>query len=315
MGERVADSAERAGLSACVLLAGAIKPSPLVQATGFSTLDLLVGPDVTLLDEWGRRLLEIGIEPRDVAAVHGANVPPPNATPGTIAMKIRRERDHLRGPAGAAKDAAASLGGDAGLGPGAGLVIAEAKRYPGVSLAPLLKAWHETGADIVVARNPDRSPAGLYAARAGLLDLVPGRGFMDLKEQWLGKAVESGARAVVVDLPPPGALPVRILPQYLRVALRDSPLERFATGVLGPESPRHAVVSPAARVDPTADLIDAVVMEGGVVSAGAAVVRSVVCPGGRVEPGAQVVDAVVTESGERSDKMMVSAAGFRQGWR
>ena len=138
---------------------------------------------------------------------------------------------------------------------------------------------------------------------------------MDLKEQWLGKAAEKGARVLVVDLPAPGTLPVRILPQYLRVALGGSDFETFSTGLLDPARPRRAVVSPGASVDMSANLIDAVVMEGASVGAGALVVRSVLCPGARVEPGGEVVDAVMTENGVRSDKMFAGAAAARRGWR
>lgn len=312
MGERASNPdarQERPSVGACVLLAGAIKPSPLVEAAGFSTLDFLIGPDTTLLDEWGMRLIEMGIEGSRVMAVHGANVPSPTATPGTIAMRIRRERDHLRGPAGAARDAAAEIEGHEAL------LIAEAKRHPGMTLAPLFRAWHETDADIVVARNPSGAPAGLYITRTELLELVPKRGFMDLKEQWLGKAAAGGARVLVVDLPEPGTMPVRILPQYLRVALGTGGFESFATGLVDPGRPRRALVSPGASIDPSADLIDAVVMEGASVGAGALVVRSVVCPGARVEPGGELVDAVMTENGKRSDKMYAGTAAARRGWR
>ena len=300
---------ERPQVTACVLLAGAIKPSPLVELTGFSTLDLLLAPDTTLLDEWGMRLIEIGVDAGNIVAVHGANVPSPSATPGTIAVRIRRERDHLRGPAGAARDAAGDLTGHSAI------LIAEAKRHPGLTLAPLLRAWHSGTADVIVARNPSGAPAGLYITRAELLDLIPSKGFMDLKEQWLGKVAGEGAEIRVVDLPEPGTLPVRILPQYLRVALGADDFDRFATGVIDSGTARRALVSPAATVDEDADLIDAVVMEGATVGAGALVVRSVVCPSARVEPGAQVVDAVVTESGIRSDKMFAGTTSARRGWR
>lgn len=309
MGERASIQDARPEVSACVLLAGAIKPSPLVEAAGFSTLDFLVDQNETLLDAWGRRLLEMGIEAENVVAVHGANVPSPTATPGTIAMRLRRERDHLRGPAGAVRDAAENLEGHEAI------LIAEAKRHPGVTLAPLFQKWMASDADIVIARNPGGAPAGLYIARTELLDLAPKRGFMDLKEQWLGRAVEQGAKAVVVDLPAPGTMPVRILPQYLRVALGAGGFDAFSTGVLERDIRRRALVSAGASVDPSADLVDAVVMEGASVGAGALVVRSVICPGARVEPGGEVVDAVMTENGSRSDKMLAGNTAARRGWR
>jgi hypothetical protein len=295
---------EGAAGAACVLLAGAIKPSPLVELTGFSTLDLLVSPDETLFDLWTRRLREIGVEPSAIVAVHGDNVPSPTATPETIAVRQRRERDHLRGPAGAAKDAIAEFGGHDPI------IIAEGKRHPGPGLGPLVDAWNNGGADVVVGRNPGGEPAGVYLARRSLLELAPDKGFMDLKEQWLDRVVQTGAHVVVVDLPPPGTRPLRILPHYLCAALDPSGLgAEFATGVLAAGEAARSLVCPSANVDPAAELVDAVVMEGARVGKGALVIRSIICPGGRVEPGAQVVDAVVTERGVRSDKMPLGQAG------
>lgn len=305
MGDRARDPG---AVSACVLLAGAIKPSPLVTATGFSTLDLLTGPDESLLDRWILRLRAIGIAAGEVIAVHGSNIPSPTASAETIAVRIRRERDHLRGPAGAAHDACQDLAHHDTV------LIAEAKRDPGASLEALVQEWDVGDADIIVARNPSGSPAGLYIARRELLDLVPNRGFMDLKEQWLGAAIGQGARVRVVDIPPPGTLPVRILPQYLRLVLSEGGATGFTTGVIEASHRRVALVSPAATVDPGADVIDSVVMEGARVGAGALVVRCLVCPGARVEPGAEVVDAVITETGVRSDKIGLATAGFSQGW-
>jgi hypothetical protein len=290
----------------CVLLAGAIKPSPLVELTGFSTLDLLATEDQTVFDLWIDRLRRIGVEPGAVVAVYGSNVPSPSATPETIAVQHRRERDHLRGPAGAAKDAAAELGGHDPI------VIAEAKRHPGAGLGAMVDAWNGGAGDVVVARNPFGAPGGVYVTRREFLELAPDRGFMDLKEQWLAKAIAAGARVAVVDLPRPGTRALRILPHYLRAALDPEGLwgegAGFQTGVVSNASPRRALVCPTARVSEGADVIDAVVMEGARVEKGAVVVRSVVCPGAVVEPGAQVVDAVVTETGVRSDKIPIGMA-------
>jgi len=290
----------------CVLLAGAIKPSPLVELTGFSTLDLLATADLTVFDLWIERLRGIGVEPSAVAAVYGTNVPSPSATPETIAVRHRRERDHLRGPAGAAKDAAAELGGHDPI------VIVEAKRHPGAGLGALVEAWNAGAGDVVVARNPSGAPGGVYVTRREYLELAPDRGFMDLKEQWLSRAREAGARVAVVDLPRPGTRSLRILPHYLRATLDPEGAwgegAGFQTGIVGADAPRRALVCPSARVSDEADVIDAVVMEGARVEKGAVVVRSVVCPGALVEPGAQVVDAVVTESGVRSDKIPVGMA-------
>ena len=68
-------------LAACLLLAGGLKPSPLVSQTGGSVLDLYLRPGCTVMGLWLDRFQElaahIGQLP-DIRVVHGAATPPPS---------------------------------------------------------------------------------------------------------------------------------------------------------------------------------------------------------------------------------------------
>src|SRR5689334_18641473 len=67
-------------LAACLLLAGGLKPSPLVAQTGGSVLDLYLRSDATVLSLWLDRFEELGSPaPGPVIHIaHGASTPAPN---------------------------------------------------------------------------------------------------------------------------------------------------------------------------------------------------------------------------------------------
>ena len=128
-----------------------------------------------------------------------------------------------------------------------------------------------------MAANPDGSPAGVYLVRCGGLDLVPAAGFVDLKEQWLPRAVEAGLNVRVFQLRAPGARPLRTRQEFLTAVV--------------PAGTR--IVCPGGLIGPDASVTDSIVMPGAVVGPACTIVRSVLCPESRVRAGANIVDAVV----------------------
>lgn len=299
-----AQQAEAEGVvAACVLLAGGLKPSQLTAASGLSVLDLPIAPDATLMDHWLSRLAPLMVAGGGVRVVHCNATPAPSAprSQGT-AVEIRRDVQGYRGPAGVARDVCADLDGEAHV------LIAEGARHLGCDLGAMAAEHIRTGADITVAANPDGSPAGVYIARRGTLDIVPARGFMDLKEQWLSRAVGRGMSVWVFALPAPGALPLRTRAQLLRAcfAPRRGPhaspwlSQGFTRGVLVRGRVSN-LIAPGAEIDPGALLAHTIAMPGARVEAGAVVARSILCPGARVGPGEEVIDAVVTADGAHLD--------------
>jgi glycosyltransferase involved in cell wall biosynthesis len=268
----------RVDLAASILLAGGLRPSPLAAAAGCSVLDLWPNPDQTVFDCWLDRIAELAGELSRVVpvrVVHDANTNPP--WPGSRScgqLLIEQEPRPLRGPAGILRDLCRDYG------PQEHVLVAESARLLTCPLVPMLAEHARLGADVTVASNPDRSPAGIYLVRCGVLDLVPAAGFVDLKEQWLPRAVDAGLSVRVHDLPGPGALPLRTRRQFLAAAAASGSRVVCRGGLIGPD----------------ASVLDSIVMPGAVVGPMAIVMRSLLCPGSRVRAGANIVDAVVSGS-------------------
>lgn len=294
-----------ARVAACILLAGGLRQSPLTAAAGMSVLDLHITPTQTLLEFWLDRIGALtGHGGGEVRVMHCANTPVPKQprTPGELAVRIAEDHQPYRGPAGIARDACSDLGPDSLV------LIAEAGRLPAADLTPLLTDHLAHGADVTVGATPDGSPAGVYLARCSTISLVPARGFMDLKEQWLSRVVSRGLAVRVLTLAPPGMPLLRTRGQFVRairlLAGAPAAVAGFPTGLFpatGTNLRLHSVIAEGARVDEGALIVDSVVMPGAVVEGGSVVARSIVCPGAVVKRGEERVDAVVSASGVHSD--------------
>ncbi|MHC4416228.1 MAG: glycosyltransferase [Planctomycetota bacterium] len=294
-------------LAACILLAGGLRPSPLVAATGRSVLDLWLTPDRTVLESWTDRIAELAAmmsQALPIRVVHDSILPAPwpSARPSRDLI-IEQEPKALRGPAGVVRDLCRAYAPDQHV------LVAEAARYLGTPLWPMLAEHSEHDADITVASNAGRTPAGIYLIRCGALDLAPAVGFMDLKEQWLPRAVDAGLNVRVCQLPDPGARPLRTRRQFLaaaRIANRSGFATPVGTGPAGALLPAGQpsglrVVCAGGLIGPGATLVDSIVMPGANVGPDAVVVRSLLCPNARVQAGSDIVDAVVSEGRELSD--------------
>ncbi len=266
-----------AGISGCCVLAGGLRPSPLSQAAARSALDLGVTESRTLLDALLDRLGASGATAgRPVFVLGGHSCPRPLCErPG---VRVVLELDAFRGPAGAIRDAVAS---HALRGP---VLVLEANRHYAGSFAALAGHHGSTGASVTVAATHDGRPAGAYVIESSALRHVPSRGFMDLKEQMLGRLLERGERIAVHKAPPEWTRPVRTLADLLAAARAERALhERLRPGEL-------RLAEPPERGEP--HIVDSIVMPGAVVGRGAVVTRSLLLPGARVPEGAVVVDEV-----------------------
>ncbi len=301
-----------ATISAAVLLAGGLRASPIATDLARSVLDLHLTPRHTGLELWLARIADLA--PRlapgfRVRVIHGGNgvVPQEPATiPDGLALSIEAHRGNFRGPAGIARDAAAYEDPDATL------LIAEAARYCGSDLAPLLQRHAQRQAEITVATNPDGSPAGIYLVRAGTLAIVPEIGFTDLKEQWLSKAKEKGYAVWCDTLREPGALLLRTREDCLAAARAAAglPARVRKHPILGDSATLEegvSVIATGASIGEGAIVRDSIVCEGAEVGSNAVVVRSVLGPGARVEPGGHVVD--LTRSGRQAPNDAPSRSG------
>lgn len=285
--------------AACILLAGGPRASPLAVEAGFSVLDLSLTPTRTVLGLWIERLAEVCPRegPRlEVRIVHDDKSPEPilSCDPGPLDVRVVAESRTFRGPAGVTKDQCEDLRGSETV------LIVEGGRPAASSLVPLLADHARLGSDITVACNDDDSTAGIYVVRCGTLSLVPKNGFMDLKEQWLQRAVGAGLHVRVHRFPPPGVLSLRTREQFLAAVrvlngLPDPALSVAVDADEAEQTPQNSrsVIARSATLAPGAVVIDSVVMEHATVASGAVVARSLVCPRAVVGPDAMVVDRVV----------------------
>ena len=307
---RIAGDGEQPLIACAVILGGGLKPPPLAERSGRPVLDLLVGPGTTVLDHWLHHLNDLpGGFPSECCVVCSRNAPAPTISPDwEPRIRLHRDEDDFRGPAGSVRDAVEPLGADERV------LVIEGNRFASGSLAALVSDFEESRPQISVAHNSDMTPAGVYVLRRGTLDLVPPRGFMDLKEQWLGLAVRAGLSVRAFGLDSDPSFAVRTLPDLLRAAgvgrgMGPSGTDKIEGGssslldasvMLGQRPRWESVVSPEADVGLSAVVTESIVMPDATIGEGALVARSLVMPGARIDPGAEVLDDIVPGGENRS---------------
>jgi hypothetical protein len=346
--DRTGDPEAAPGIAACLLLAGGLKASPLAAATGLSPLDLHLLPETTVFDAW---LMQCGLlaagraAPLPVRVIYGDATPAPSLPdliPPSLSVRTERETRQYRGPAGIARDSATDYPEEATI------LIAEGARFIAADLRPVIARHHAREAEITVVCNADSSPAGIFIARRRTLDLIPRIGFMDLKEQWLTRAVTSGVHVRVHRLPANQSHELRTPAQFLAAAAaarlaRGGSAAGRACAISGPALPgtgfpgagfpfsglanghandcanTHAGIgpmmgpggwaSPLAQIAPGAVVVDSVVMPGAIIAERCVVVRSIICAGAQLEPGQTVIDQVVRQAPRAARRLAGRHAG------
>lgn len=287
------------GLDRVVLLAGGLKPSPLMAATGRSTLDLPFDTDrSSLLNRWCRQITDRhgpGNE-RCSVVIAESDVGPTSRVAGRIIgsdPQITSARDNgLRGPAGTVRDICMDLEPDSMV------LIVEAMRCFCGDLRHAVAGAIQRASDITVFRHADGSPAGLYVAKAKAIQLIAAQGFIDIKEQWLQQAIARGSTVRVKDLSESHSFPLRTLEDAITAACalrHDEPTRRRRPLEARVITRRTSTGNePACRgIHSTAIVRDSIVMRGAQIGAHAIVVRSIVCADAFIKPRTVVVDQIV----------------------
>ncbi|MDX2116373.1 MAG: hypothetical protein SFZ24_12255 [Planctomycetota bacterium] len=269
------------------MLAGGLRASSLQSLCRASVLDLCIRPGVTVLEHVLGRVASFRRAPGGdlaVAVVYGEPVVAPTPGPACagLAVSIAAEPRRWRGPAGLLLDVCDDMGPDQTV------LVVEGARWYGSAIASSLEAHEAAGADVTVVRAADDSPAGVYLMRRSALDLVPRNGFMDLKEQFLGKVLGAGKAVRVHEIPEGRALGLRSLADFLVAA-------RLEAGA----PPGASLIDPGAEVHAKAAIVSSVVMRGARIGEGALVARSMILEGADVSAGAEIVDSVVDAQGSR----------------
>ncbi|MEO1583866.1 MAG: hypothetical protein AAFR96_04745 [Planctomycetota bacterium] len=294
-------------IAGCVLLAGGLVPSPLVEQARMPSLELSLTARQTVFDRWCDVLFDSTVE--DTHGIdHAAGRPvlqvvhsgPPyrprrDFSDPRFEVITQEEPGSYRGPAGVLRDVTDRYADDDII------LVAEAARYIAGSLNQLLTDWSKHRPDVLIAREAGGEPSGIMLLRRGSLELVPTEGYLDVKEQWLPKLVRAGLSVWTSESRDFRPMPLRNREQFLRasaVAAGVSQPNEADTPILGP--PRvlgsgidKSRVSDAAQVAPGAVIADAIVMPGASVGARAIVVRSIICPDAVIKDNDEVVDRIV----------------------
>ncbi|MFG0329802.1 MAG: hypothetical protein ACF8PN_07895 [Phycisphaerales bacterium] len=292
-------------LDRVVLLAGGLKPSPLMAASGMSTLDLpLDRGGRSLVERWRRQIVaaQPGGRTRTSFILAESSAGPRSERAREVTEADARftmtDDPGLRGPAGAVRDLSDDLDDNATI------LIVEAMRYSTSDLSDALTSAARGKAEVTVFRHDDDRPAGLYLTTARMLRLIADEGFIDIKEQWLQAVLGRGVEVRVVEMADGYSLPVRTLEDAIAVAYSShpaaegmSPVRRFATQT-ETTGDAGAFIDPTAEIHSDAITANSIIAADAIIEADALVVRSVIGAGAVVSRGTVVVDRVV-KRGER----------------
>ncbi len=283
-------------LKALVLLGGSVRPTPLSTNIGRSLLDLPLDENGSVLNHWLNHAAELariaGLEKLPVRVMVDRTSPEPISAAvryyGTF--RVERDQSEYRGTGGVLSDMAATYDDDDLI------LVANAAQIlidPLVSLANTLDGRH---GDVGIISHRDGTPSGIMLLKCKTLRLVPKTGFIDMKEQAMPLIAQKYAVEVSHRRRPTG-LPIRSVQDYIQ-AMRLYHMRRAGkpslTDPLAEDwHPAFGIVEEGAVVDPTARVHDSIVLRGGVVEAGAVLVRTVVCPSGLVRRDRTMVDEFV----------------------
>jgi NDP-sugar pyrophosphorylase family protein len=232
-----------------------------------------------------------------------------------LSMSLTYSEDWTpRGPAGCVRDAGLPTSADV-------FVVVDGATVPTADLKKIVEAHTERGAALTVVANEvdlpleaPLSPTGIYVFSRRTLELVPPRGFQDLKEALIPRLNSLGEAVMVHAIP--GACPrVMNAPTYL--AVNEWLVERFARegdGLVGYASVGEALVHSTAEIADDACLVGPVLVGPSVqvrsratvvgptsvgnssrIEAGACVSRSAVWSGCVVGEGAFVDQSILAD--------------------
>jgi len=295
--ERSDDSAPLSRLRALVLLGGSVRANSLVASTGRSVLDLPLDESGSVLNFWLQQAGEVAksvrLEKLPVRVMVDQNSPEPaSADPRFIGnFRVERYLSEYRGTGGVLHDLACDYHDDDLL------LIANAAQVLLDPLPLILTALRRKRADVAVISHEDGTPSGIMLVTRKVLQMLPDKGFIDMKEQGL-PLIASKFEVRAVRRRRPTGLPIRHLDGYVQALhyyhRRRSGVAPVADPMAEDWSPSFSLVEPGASVAPTARVHDSVVLAGARVEDGAVLVRSLVCPGALVRRDRNVVDQIIS---------------------
>jgi N-acetylglucosaminyldiphosphoundecaprenol N-acetyl-beta-D-mannosaminyltransferase len=279
-----------------ILLGGSVRPTDLTQSIGRSLLDLPLDDSGSILNHWLAHASELaryaGMQHLPVRVMVDKTSPEPHSMAPRFGDACRVERDlsEYRGTGGVLHDLADEYEDDDLL------LVANAAQVLLDPLSVIAAALEHKRGDVNLISHQDGTPSGVMLLRCRTLRSIASTGFVDMKEQALPEISKSFA-VKVLHCRRASGLPVRTLNDYLG-ALRHYHRRKVGKPAsIDPLAedwqPTFAIVEDGAVVGPRAHIHDSVVLKGGVVESGAALVRCLVCPGGSAKQKSTIVDSFV----------------------
>lgn len=277
------------------ILSGGLKSPDLVNRFGLPIPCLPQDSNRYAIDVWGEAFVTLGLDP-DAVFVMTDEAGSVLWARADRSPKLIRDKAPYRGPAGVLHDACAQIAPE-----GPCLVIEHSRMLSSPGLLKGFVGAHAAGGNaITVATNPDGTFSGVLIAEPEVIDIIPGIGFMDTKEQWLPAAHANG---FPVSRAPLGGwcYQIRSRSAYLdamkQMGAFGNPLEQGITGRsadgIGGSRYGGALIATGAQVSPSASIAHSVVCGGAEIGERAVVVRSIIGPGARVANDATVIDSTV----------------------
>jgi NDP-sugar pyrophosphorylase family protein len=281
-------------------------------ALGRPVVDLPLPDGRSILQMWRDEVQALA------KALGGATIPlrtlvsKPSALPqivesGTLVpVTVEYDKLDFRGTGGLLRDLAADFSSDDLL------LVLHGNQVPLVPLTEIWSLLSSENASVTLMAEPDGTAAGVHAIRAGALESIRDKGFIDFKEQAL-PAIAKTHRVRVARARTNLLQPIRTLDQYIAtlrlLTERASPGAAAAAARLASAHPwseeewtrTFALVDKGATVATDAIIHDSVVLPGAQVQSGGVVVRSIVGGGARVGAGERVFDAVLSPSGRSKE--------------
>ena len=285
-----------------LLLCGGLSHPPLATALNAPLLSLPQTPDRSVLGCWIDAFTHAGLGIDRCRLLTNTD-----GSPGTMLtpdIETLPDSGPYRGPAGVVRDAVDHLDAQ-----GCCLIIETSRMLSKPeTLSGFIGACRNRKGTISVATNPDGSFSGLIAADTEAIRLIPGIGFIDIKEQWLPAVSREGFEIIPHMLDAP-CYSIRTSKLYLEALRRMGRFDQASgTRVIGRgthsifgEPYGGSLIAKSAEIAPGAVVSCSAVGDGAVIESDAVVVRSIVGPRARIKKRELIIDSVVQTSDDLSE--------------
>lgn len=273
-----------------IILAGGLRDTPLENALGVPLLSLPLQPDRCVAELWADVLATFDHVRFPIRIITSSRDKCEQLFPMLEDQRFRLHTDPFphRGTGGVLADIRVTLP-EIGSGVSYFLVLDQSS-CPPKSLESFVAKLSD-GADIVIGVSSFDRLTGILAFKPEVLDLVPGVGYQDFKEQTLVRARDLGLRIAAHTT----------MAEAVRIDHLNGVLDAVRYWASSDSGRRYGIdgaiegscsIHDSVKAD-EAMIVDSICMKGSVIGTGAVVARSIIGPNVRIPRGIRVIDSVV----------------------